>query len=121
MGRLTHSGGFNVHTESTFLVHIRGHLGYFRELVLHGQASRFIRHGLERSNTLVSALRCALASENGTDYPVGEKEMKLERVQRYCNCCAQDVEAFVDDETGDTVCAVCRSYDVTLRMEEVQS
>ena len=30
----------------------------------------------------------------------------------HCNCCGKDVQLLTDEELGESVCRVCRSFDV---------
>jgi len=45
-------------------------------------------------------------------------------VNGYCNCCATNVRLLTDVDLGESVCSVCRSYDVVrvrLTREELRA
>jgi len=33
-------------------------------------------------------------------------------MKRFCNCCGKKQKAITDKELGESICAVCRSYDL---------
>jgi len=33
----------------------------------------------------------------------------------FCNCCGKDVPLLTEPETGDSICKICRSYDVRVQ------
>ncbi len=44
--------------------------------------------------------------------PYLQRARELRKLLGYCNCCDSDCQLLTDPETGDSICVVCRSYDV---------
>jgi len=41
-----------------------------------------------------------------------QRARELREKRGFCNCCAKEVPLLTEPETGDSVCKICRSYDV---------
>lgn len=40
--------------------------------------------------------------------------------QGWCNCCGKDVVLLHDTELGESICHLCRSYDVMVKPEHLR-
>jgi hypothetical protein len=55
------------------------------------------------------------SSSSETSKAILRRLRKLREKRGFCNCCGRDVPLLTEPETGDSVCKICRSYDVRVQ------